>query len=63
MESMDLDKNCNCAKAMLNNFIKGNLSSKEIFNLGLFGKYFAINTLFGNQHPSYLTNLRFYFNP
>ena len=59
----ELEKYCNCAKQMLDSFIKGKQSARKIFDLDLFGKYFAINTLFGNQHPSYLTNLRFYYNP
>ena len=51
------------AKTNIDLFRRYKIKSRELFDIDLFGKYLAINTILGNQHPTYLTNLRFYFNP
>ncbi|NQY11936.1 MAG: hypothetical protein HRT71_20770 [Flavobacteriales bacterium] len=47
----------------LDSFRRGELTAIEVFDLNKMGKFFAINTIMGNQHPALLTNFRFYFNP
>jgi len=51
------------ASKSLKLFRAGKLRSRDVFDIDLMAKYFAINCLFGNRHPSFLTNLRFYYNP
>jgi len=50
-------------RKLLDGFRKKELSVAEVFNVPAFARYFAVNTLFGNQHPALLTNQRFYYNP
>lgn len=50
------------AQSLLNNFRNQKLSTREVFDIQKLADYFAINTLCGNQHSSYLTNLRFYYD-
>ena len=47
----------------LDGFRNGTLKARDVFDFKLMGKYFAINSLFGSQHPAFVTNLRFYYNP
>ncbi|NRA12021.1 MAG: hypothetical protein HRT57_08730 [Crocinitomicaceae bacterium] len=51
------------ATEKLNAFRNGNAKASDVFDLNIMGKYFAINTLFGSQHPAFATNIRFYYNP
>tara|TARA_B110000971_G_scaffold62556_1_gene63967 strand:+ start:1095 stop:2360 length:1266 start_codon:yes stop_codon:yes gene_type:complete len=50
-------------KKTIDSFKKEEKLTHEIFDISTWGAYFAVNTLFANQHPARLTNLRFYFNP
>jgi len=57
------DEDSEKGKALLESFRLGEKSTKKVFNLEKLAHYFAVNTLFGNQHPALLTNLRFYYDP
>ena len=51
------------SKNLLEYFRQGSLKTSEVFDVDLFAKYFAINTLMGTPHASYWNNIRFYYNP
>ncbi|MFT6246627.1 MAG: spore coat protein CotH [Crocinitomicaceae bacterium] len=53
----------NKAIEKLDEFRNGSVKARDVFDLKLMGKYFAVNTLFGSQHPAFATNIRFYYNP
>jgi hypothetical protein len=48
---------------LLRKFRSEELKTKDVFDIELLAKYFAVNSIFGNQHSALLTNLRFYYNP
>ena len=47
---------------LIKGFRQKSLLSSEVFDVTVWGKYFAINTMFANHHPGRLTNLRFFYN-
>jgi hypothetical protein len=48
---------------LLIDFVNYKKSTSDIFDVDQLATAFAINTLFGNQHPMSISNLRFYYNP
>lgn len=48
---------------MLSSFNQGLLPGEEVFDLELWGKYFALTDLWGAGHSTSWINLRFYYNP
>lgn len=64
LKSNKSDKTLNeIGVAKLEGFRAGEYTTNDVFDVKLLANYFAVNTLFGSQHPAYLTNLRFYYNP
>jgi len=56
-------KDSNDAMHLLQLFRDKELRTRDVFDIPILAKYFAVNTLFGCQHSAYLANLRFYYNP
>ena len=56
-------KNKTKAIELINDFKNNNKTTSEVFDIDKMGAFFAVNTLFFNQHPAHNTNIRFYFNP
>lgn len=53
----------NQAKNLLESFRRGNLLTHQVFNVEKLAKLFAIIDLFGYQHSTAYSNIRFYYNP
>ena len=51
------------AEDLMNAFTNNKKTTSEVFDINKLGAFFAVNTLFFNQHPAYNTNIRFYYNP
>lgn len=60
-----VDKNSTTKKAkiILDNFRKGKINCKDIFDLKIWAKFTAINELMAGDHGLRWHNLRFYYNP
>ena len=48
--------------SLVQGFREKRFLANKVFDLDVWGKYFAVNTLFANNHPALLTNLRFFYN-
>jgi hypothetical protein len=53
----------NQAKNLLESFRRGKLLTHQVFNVEKLAKLFAIIDLFGYQHSTAYSNIRFYYNP
>ena len=51
------------AKDLLNSFLNKNAEVKDVFDVDLLAKYFAISDLLSADHGYIWHNLRFYYNP
>ena len=51
------------AERLISGFLSGELKAKEVFDIKLMSKAFAICDLFGNHHSLYRANIRYYLNP
>ena len=51
------------ARDLLNSFLNKNAEVKDVFDVDLLAKYFAISDLLSADHGYIWHNLRFYYNP
>ncbi|WP_372366138.1 right-handed parallel beta-helix repeat-containing protein [Candidatus Uabimicrobium sp. HlEnr_7] len=51
------------AIGLFRGFLEGKLEPEEVFDLELFGKFFAINEIWNTLHGLRWNNMRFYYNP
>ena len=47
----------------ITNFLQGELEAKDVFNIEMMAKSYAIGDLFGNDHSILAYNIRYYMNP
>ena len=51
------------ATGLLRGFIAGKLSSSQVFDVDLMGRFLAVASVWGAWHPIRWHNIRFYYNP
>lgn len=58
-----LSSEAETAKNLLKSFQEGQLSASEVFDVQLWGRFFALHDLWSAPHGTAWHNLRFYYNP
>ena len=61
--SKRLSKDLKIATGLLRGFSNGTLSSAQVFDPELWGKYYAVASVWGAWHSIQWRNIRFYYNP
>jgi hypothetical protein len=62
-KSKKLFKDLKTATGLLRGFSDGTLSSSQVFDVQLMGRYLAVSSVWGAWHPIRWRNIRFYYNP
>ncbi len=62
-KSPKLKSDLKSAIGLLRGFSEGKLSSSQVFDVELMGRYLAACEIWGLSHPQSFRNIRFYFNP
>jgi len=62
-ESKNLSKDLKIAIGLLRGFSNGTLSAAQVFDAELWGKYYAVASIWGGWHSIQWRNIRFYYNP
>ena len=63
LKSETLSRQFELAKNLMQAYKSGELNARDIFDLELMARYFAIIDIMGAHHSIYWTNQRFYYNP
>lgn len=61
--SKTLSKDLEMATSLLRGFANGTLSTSQVFDVDLMGRYMAVSSVWGAWHPMRWRNIRFYYNP
>jgi len=62
-KSKKLLEDLKTARGLLRGFSDGTLSSSQVFDIELMGRYLAVSSVWGAPHPLLWRNIRFYYNP
>jgi hypothetical protein len=63
IDSTVLSAEASKAVNMLSAFHAGNVQVEDVFDVALWGKYFALTSLWGGNHGAFWHNIRYYYNP
>ena len=63
LKSKTLSNDLDVATGLLRGFSKGDLSSSQVFDAELWGKYLAVASAWGGWHSIRWRNIRLYYNP
>lgn len=61
-KSKGLSRDLKTATGLLRGFANGTLSSSQVFDVELMGRYLAVSSVWGAWHPLRWRNIRFYYN-
>jgi len=62
-KSKNLSKDLKIAIGLLRGFSNGTLNASQVFDAELWGKYYAVASIWGGWHSINWRNIRFYYNP
>ncbi len=62
-KSKDLSKDLKNATGLLRGFANGTLSTSQVFDIELMGRFLAVAAAWGAEHPIRHRNMKFYYNP
>ena len=62
-KSKNLSKELKIATGLLRGFTNGTLHASQVFDAELWGKYYAVASIWGGWHSIQWRNTRFYYNP
>ncbi|MBT6326230.1 MAG: hypothetical protein HOJ35_09690 [Bdellovibrionales bacterium] len=62
-KSKNLSKDLKIAIGLLRGFANGTLDVAQVFDAELWGKYYAVASIWGGWHSIQWRNIRFYYNP
>ena len=63
LQNKRLSKDWEIATGLLRGFGNGTLTASQVFDAELWGKYYAVASMWGGWHSIRWRNIRFYYNP